>query len=211
MVPAEFVAQDHAYRMLKQRIYMQPIAWIAPINIVVLAESLSLSRTPVREALFRLMGEGVIEPAHPGSYRLYRPAADMLGELYLWSQHLMLTIIAVVPRADLLACLNGLQGRRPEPFLDEQLWQIPLIFQALGDATRNREMGRQLSNLNERLIGVRLAEAKLFTDGTDEVRRLVSTADPDVKNSMRRKIITHHRRRIQQAAAISEAFENMRG
>ena len=52
-----------------------------PISEVRLAEALQVSRTPVREAVRRLVGENVLEVTVQG-VRLYLPSVEDLAEVY---------------------------------------------------------------------------------------------------------------------------------
>jgi len=202
MVPAEFVAQDHAYRMLKMRLRQDAETWGDPINIVELSNALDLSRTPVREALFRLMGEGIIEPGHHGGCRLFRPTADRLRDLYSWALHINLSAIQLAPDDGLRWRLEGLRRRyQDEPNPTGVQW-APSVFKALGDGTGSPEMAAQIENANDRLVAVRLGELRAIANLKDEERRLVLVDGPQIKLRMRKKIRAYFLRRMDLSGRI---------
>jgi DNA-binding GntR family transcriptional regulator len=209
MVPAEFQAQDHAYKMLKFRLQHDLSLWTDPINIVQLADEFGLSRTPVREAVFRLLGEGVLESANQGGYRLYRPAIRQLRELYAWEDQLVLAAIRSTRDEDIVRVLRSLRNR----VIDSASvlpWRIvPDIFEGLGEATGNGEFSRQIRNTNERLLTARQVEITLFDDLRQEARSLLDFDDADARDSLADRINLYHRRRLEKAIVISMDIQDL--
>lgn len=206
MVPAEFVAHDHAYRMLKFRLCREQEIWLEPINIPQHADALGLSRTPVREALFRLMGEGIMELAEAGGYRLFRPNARQLAELYIWSRHLMLAVVSQLRESEVVHAIHGLVERAEAGAHGAALYGSLPVFRALADATGNSEMVRQVQNLGERMIVARLAEASHFNDIESEAKRLTKIADRRAKAGIKRKLSVYFERRLVKSDAISSTI-----
>jgi DNA-binding GntR family transcriptional regulator len=169
-----------------------------------LSASLGLSRTPVREALFRLMGEGVIESGDIGGCRLLRLDAGRLAELYIWAQGVMLSVLGILSQDELIATLR-LQEQRHRT--GTPLLLGPHIFQALADATGSREFSRQVENINDRLILARLGEAAVLPERPSEALRFLQTSGKNIKNGIRQKIIAYYRVRYERSGLISERIE----
>ncbi len=73
---------DEAYRVLKTRVLCGEFALNVRLVESRLALALGVSRTPVREALRRLAGEGLLE-AHPeGGFQPCVPDTDVMRQLY---------------------------------------------------------------------------------------------------------------------------------
>jgi DNA-binding GntR family transcriptional regulator len=75
-------ASDIAYRELKSWILLGEIPLGMRLGEERIAERLSLSRTPVREALLRLYAERFLERHPEGGYRINHPTARSMQELY---------------------------------------------------------------------------------------------------------------------------------
>jgi len=73
---------DHVYLKLWQRIVSGQ--WAAGVSLldVQLCEDLGASRTPIREALQRLVQEGLVEKVRRNGFRVVMPSAGYVTELY---------------------------------------------------------------------------------------------------------------------------------
>lgn len=72
----------HAYEVLKHRLLVGDFTLGARLAEVALAESLSMSRTPVREALSRLHAEGLVVRLADGGFSPAAPDLHTISELY---------------------------------------------------------------------------------------------------------------------------------
>ena len=75
-------SSDVAYRALKSWILMGEIPLGMRLGEERIADRLSLSRTPVREALLRLYAERFVDRHSEGGYRINHPTARSMRELY---------------------------------------------------------------------------------------------------------------------------------
>ena len=73
---------DAAYRELKSRLLAGDVPLGVRLGEERVAEQLSVSRTPVREALLRLYAEGFLERHPDGGFRVKHPTTRPVGELY---------------------------------------------------------------------------------------------------------------------------------
>lgn len=72
---------ERVYRALQQDLAAGVLVPTERLGEERLAEAYGVSRTPVREALARLLSDGLLERHHDGLYP-YRPRVDDLGDLY---------------------------------------------------------------------------------------------------------------------------------
>jgi len=156
---------DRAYSALKRGI----LAGDYPFNVRLgeerLAEQLGMSRTPVREALFRLHAEGLVDRWDDGGFRPVAPDVDLVRHTY--------QVRAAVELAAIR--LPAVSGFRHDPVILERLlgeWSdlrddLPLepdpsfvtmdesFHVTLAEASGNPVMGDVLRQLNDRLRLVR--------------------------------------------------------
>ncbi len=157
---------DVAYRALKTRILRGEF----PVNIRLaearLAGELDVSRTPVREALRRLSGEGLVE-AHPdGGFRPCLPDTEVMRELYEVRAALELQAISrpgrvgtVHDRAMLVSLRDQWRTLRvgPRPDADPDFVLVDESFhETLAMAAGNRVLVELLHSINERIRLIRM-------------------------------------------------------
>jgi DNA-binding GntR family transcriptional regulator len=155
------------YAALKHGLLIGRYALGARLGEERLARDLGVSRTPVREALFRLHSEGLVDRHPDGGYCPTTPNLAAVRELY--EVRIALERSAILrPRFtarphdhDLLVALRddwlALAGDPPEPdpefvILDEE------FHVRLAEASGNRELGDILRRVNERIRVVRMRD-----------------------------------------------------
>ena len=161
---------DEAYRALKTRVLRGEFALNVRLVESRLALALGVSRTPVREALRRLAGEGLLE-AHPeGGFQPCVPDTDVMRQLYEVRAGLELQAIRRPARLGLRhdeASLLVLRQRwqalaaaaaappRPDPdfvLLDEA------FHEGLAAAAGNRVLVELLRQVNQRIRVIRMQD-----------------------------------------------------
>ena len=177
-----------------------------PLLIQDIAAELKLSPTPVREALARLAGEGLIEVRQGGGYRLWPADAVDLADLY---------------EAHLCALLSGLRLLVNEPARgvvavsaqdhdSDTLALTEAAFDALVRACGNRVLLAWRRSLSQRLTWARRAEAVVFGDVEPEARALlldlVRATDP---GEQARAVAGFHRRRRDGAELIARVLRDL--
>jgi len=160
-----------------------------------LAKDLAASMTPVRDALHRLMGEGLVEARTGSGFHL--PFLDELSliDLYRWSHELSL-----------------LAMRHWTPELSEPAPPLALadradaLFERIARGSDNGEHRRAMQQVAARLHAVRHVEPHALPGVDEELESLEDGLDhPD-----RRRFLTlvgaYHRRRGRAAGAILRAL-----
>jgi DNA-binding GntR family transcriptional regulator len=169
------------------------------LDAAVLAAGLAASVTPVRDALHRLTGEGLVETRLGSGF--YIPSLDepLLKDLYDWSAALVLLAIRGWPRGE---ARTNLPPDFSQPSLPER---AGALFLTIARRSVNSEHARALARLNARLHAVRTVEP-LVLEGTagelDTWLRLLKAGDRD---GLRRLCMSYHRQRIRAAAELVRA------
>lgn len=188
--------QDQVRRALRSGRYL-PGDRIDPAS---LAAEFDTSLMPVRLALERLVGEGVLEHHARGGVYLPLPVEIELRDAYDWMQRLLLMAcdVGIVP---------GVPGgvRTPEiasndDDLVESTWQL---FDAIAHATAHTFLYRAVKRTNDQLAPIRRAKAGLVDDAFEELvalqRHWRQCDSPRLRSALR----DYHERRKQLVPCIA--------
>ena len=160
---------DVAYREIKSLILLGEVPLGVRLGEQRIAERMSVSRTPVREALLRLYAEKFLERHPDGGYRVNHPTGRSTRELYELRKALELFAIRRTVREcatgelrdDVLDRLNELREEWvtlevEAPPVDPDFVLIDEDFhRRLAEATRNSELVEDLRRVCERIRPVR--------------------------------------------------------
>lgn len=160
-----------------------------------LGEELFSSVTPVRDALHRLAGEGLVETRTSDGFHVPSLDAPALHDLYEWNREVSLVALAATQRARPNENPTALaRAAHPESIAD--------LLAVIARASPNMEHGRAIDSLNDRLSAVRLAEAGVLRDTGPELASLADGWARQDVSELRRRIISYHRRRQGAAAQV---------
>lgn len=196
MSAADAVTQDRVYRALKTEYLAGEYALGARLELQAVADRLRASKTPVREAVHRLMGEQLLEGDPGGGFRICAPTPASLIQLYAWNEHLLIGLCRLVKPSQLTRRLDRFAGL-PAP--DEPLQiagRIGTIFLSFAEATGNAEAMLAIAHINERLLYTRVAEVADMPQSLKELRTMTNSVIADVHKSIRRRLESYHQRRI---------------
>lgn len=198
------VTLERIYRALKEEYLSGAYRAGARIDLQPLADRHRASTTPVREAIYRLIGERLFEQHPDGGFRIALPDPTMLLHLYDWNLQHLLAALHVTREAALRQALEPLQHLVPGRDRVAQVHGVATVFRRVAEATGNREFADHVESANERLFYPRLGEAMVFADLTRELCNLCNAGVPGVQKNMRRRIIAYHRRRIERVSQIAQ-------
>lgn len=167
-----------------------------PMVVTTLARELGLSPTPVREALARLAGEGVIEHWPGRGYFAPRLAASDIVELYDYHQRLILWAI------DAPVAAGGLAVDQKEASLLDRLERV---FAGAAGRSGNRVLIRAQRLASVRLRPVRAVEMTVAPVTLGEVERLEALSGNEELTGFREEVIRYHEGRMETVASISAA------
>ncbi|WP_374414935.1 GntR family transcriptional regulator [Novosphingobium colocasiae] len=190
---------ERVHEALRLRIMRRELRPGDRLDPAVLAAPLAASVTPVRDALHRLTGEGLVETRSAGGFHV--PALDEPGleDLYDWSAELVLLAIRAW-RSPVAPPLPGDLGDGAT-LAD----RAAALFLAIARHSVNREHALAIDRLNARLHAVRTVEAQVL-DGTGaELEALWHAARIAERKDLKTLCRSYHRRRRRAAADIVRA------
>lgn len=182
---------ERVYLAIKQRLSLGLYKPGTRLDPTLISDELSTSVTPVREALYRLTGERLVESPRNDGFRTPVMTEMLLRQLYQW--HLDLLLLAVTKD----------RVRRVESFLVEERSsqsaseRANQIFRTLAKRAGNPELVLVLLALAERLGPVQRIE-KAFLDGTEkETDEILAALQMHDRKRLRHSLVSYHRRREQ--------------
>lgn len=191
----ETVTHDRVYRAIKDDIRSGLVPPRLRIDIRHAADRWSASHIPVREALYRLVGEGLVVHDPEGGFQLALPDVAGLIQLYQWTARLLLGALHISTPATIGHAMSDIRRFLSHRDVDG-VRAVEATFQAVAGACSNQEFYQAIQRSNERLVHVRLAERRCFRNFDDEMLSFVRNGDIDVKKNVGRRISEYHKRRI---------------
>ena len=196
---------EQAYRNLRSLILERKLAPGAPVIEGRLAEELRISRTPMREALVRLVGEGLLERAGARSYAVRKVSPTE----YFQSMQIRETIeahamdLAVdrIPSGDIELLMRDIRRLAKETEQEALHWQADdRLHQMFAIASGNAVLLKVIETLrvNTRLFEIAGPFRRVAADGAEHLAILSAWREGDVKGA--KKALTTHLRNLQQEA-----------
>ncbi len=185
---------ERVYDALKGRILSGEFRPAARLDPSSLADTLAASVTPVRDALHRLTGEGLVVTRTSDGFHMPGVHEPGLRDLYGWSAQL----IAIG--------LGARQSVATPPALPAAT--IPLVdraaqlFIAIVRRSANAEHQRAIGSVNDRLHTARLVEPEILGDGEAELQALHAAWLAAELGHLRRLVRSYHQRRSRSVAEI---------
>ncbi|HEY8602711.1 MULTISPECIES: GntR family transcriptional regulator [Tsuneonella] len=178
---------DRVYGGLKRMLREGRSSPGARLDPAALADELAASITPVRDALYRLTGERMVDAAGEG-FQVPLLTEPDLRDLYAWNLQLLLAAPRPVelPRAQIDADPPMSIAERAEA-----------LFAGIARLSGNCEQLAAVTALNDRLHAVRIGEQSWFGDCDEELASLAQAESREIRVLLGR----YHRRRI---AAVPE-------
>lgn len=170
------------------------------LDPALLAADLASSVTPVRDALYLLVGEGLVTTRTGDGFHLPQLTEPELRDRYAW--HADVVLLALRDRE------ASVQSMSAKPIGDPGDLSIMTakIFAGIGAASRNGEHRLAIAALGDRLSPARRVEPMVL-DGLEEEWRMLDGAwRDDDPIALKRSIVRYHRRRVRAAAEIVRAL-----
>lgn len=188
--------QERVYHSLKAEYLAGALRPGIPLELQELADRLRVSKTPLREAVYRLLGERLLERQPGGGFILTRLRRDELADLYRWNNTVVLEIVRHIPADGLRRMLSALRTAPGAENSVELALLAGRIFLVLASKLESQAAVDTIRGLNERLHYARIAEAESFPDALREQRALLDVDVRDIVRAFRRRVDSYHRRRI---------------
>lgn len=172
-----------------------------------LSADLNSSATPIRDALHRLSGEGLVEAWPQDGFHVPIRSEAGLRDLYGWS----LDILLAATRPS----IPSIYGGEPEPDLspsDDHAECVDALFAAIAAISGNLQHREAMESVNARLHPFRRIEPHLILDSEDEIDRIECAWRKGEGATLKRRLTAYHKRRVRlvpNLAAVMQA--RMRG
>lgn len=172
-----------------------------------IAERLSLSQTPVREALSRLAGEGLLQDRRGQGFFVPRLSELDLAVLFRLQQELLLLTcesdVPGVPRPELDRVVGDAAAAPDLPVATERLLRI---LAARGSPA----LAQHLARLHDQLAAIRAAEPEVLEGLSDEFETLAIALARGERQPIRDCLARFFARRIAAAAPLAASQDRPR-
>lgn len=158
-----------------------------------MAADLASSTTPVRDALNRLAGEGLVDMRQSDGFHVRLMSEAGLRDLYRWNDELVRASLRTVRSA--LARSDG----RADP--DDAAG----VFVLIASLSRSPEIVRQMAAANDRLGIARRTEFQVLENPEQDVLEILAATRRDISHA-KRLLTSYHRLRIRRASDIISAM-----
>ena len=167
--------------------------WGEPLVATALATELRLSPTPIREALARLAGEGVLEHRPGRGYFAPSPSASDIAELY--DLHWRLAHWAL----DVLSAPFVWPAVGPSATIELRLESL---YGAMVAAAGNDVLARTQRRTAIQLRPIRMVEATIEPIDMDQLDRQEALLSTGRLADLRAEVDVYHRRRVAASQAV---------
>lgn len=186
-----------ALRVLRERLRNGEFPPGRRIAAVEVAEALRLSATPVREALSRLAGEGLLDELRGQGFYVPLYTSTDVADLYRlsWTK-LRITTARERPRVGQAPCADALV--EPDP-----ICAVDRLFYGWIGETGSRVLAASYRRTQAQLAPIRRLEGKVFDDLELEAVQLLALAVSEDPDGRLRSLEQFHERRIAAAERLA--------
>ncbi|MBU7590569.1 MAG: GntR family transcriptional regulator [Sphingopyxis terrae] len=182
---------EPTYEAVKRRLMTGVWPAGARIEAARVADELGVSLTPVRDSLFRLDGERMVDFRPGEGFHVHRLTETEFRDLLELHQVLLLAAIAAAPNA------AAAPVSADQPYPD----RIADLFLAIAERTSNGEIVASIAAIGDRLQFSRHFDAAILGDVESEYRRIeTAVADAEPQAAVRNLLLGYHERRAHEAA-----------
>lgn len=187
-----------ALSSLRERILSGTLAGGSPVIVQDEAERLRLSTTPVREALARLSGEGLVERAPTGGYVAMRLDATAARDRYTMHAHYIRIAFELNNRA-----LGALRLPAPGFEKGQPVLAVDQLFAIIVRSAGNEVLWEAYRRVAGQLDLVRRLESQLFHDLGEEAAALYAAWSEEATPRFEAAAARYHDRRIAASGALA--------
>ena len=190
---------ERVYDALKRQIMIRTFRPGQRLDPAALAESLSSSVTPVRDALHVLAGERLVTARTGEGFHVPTLDEPALDDLYAWTAEALLIAIRAWPESGTAIAPEVLARTI------DMAERAAALFAHIARHSANAEHQSTISSLNSRLHAVRTVEPTVIDQVEAEIDEIEAALTAKDARALRPLIVAYHRRRRRQAAAIVRA------
>lgn len=190
-------ATRRAYDAIRHRLAHLEVRPGGRIEPLMVADELSISVTPVRDALHILAGEHLVELRHGDGYFAFPMEEADLRELYDWNQELVLSALRRRTPSGIAL---------PEEDNDYSVQAVERIFTAIARASSSLIHADAMRWTNARLGAARHIEMTYELSGREELSAIHAAASSQDLAGLRRLLATYHTSRKRMARTVIKAM-----
>lgn len=185
---------EPTYEAIKRRLMTGEWGAGARIEAARLADDLGVSMTPVRDSLYRLNGERMVDFTPGDGFHVHRLAETEFRDLLELHLILLLAALATAPRG--AAASVPADQSYPDRIAD--------LFLAIAERSANSEIVASIAAIGDRLQLSRHFDSTILGDVEAEYRRIeAAVADAEPQAEVRGLLLGYHERRAHEAASYA--------
>jgi len=193
---------EPTYEAIKRRLMTGEWATGARIEAARLADELGVSMTPVRDSLYRLNGERMVDFTPGEGFHVHRLTETEFRDLL--ELHLILQLAALATAPNRLATPVSADQPYPDRIAD--------LFLAIADRSSNSEIVASIAAIGDRLQFSRQFDAAILGDVEAEYKLLeAAIVDAAPQTEMRSLLLGYHERRAREAGAFARMLASHPG
>jgi len=186
---------ERVYLALKEQLGSGRYAAGEHLEPSALSGDLNASVTPVRDALHRLVGEGLVEAPRGDGFRTPIVTEVGLRHLYRWNA----VLLDLGARASAAPVETNVDSGSTDI-----VTVTDIVFRAIAGFSANPEHAGAVERMNERLRPMRRIEVGLVAEPGAEMARLEALLNNSDRRPLRYALGAYHRKRERLAAEIVE-------
>ncbi|NYF30647.1 GntR family transcriptional regulator [Sphingopyxis sp. JAI108] len=188
---------EPTYKAIKIRLMAGEWASGTRIEAARLADELGVSVTPVRDSLYRLNGERMVDFTPGEGFHVHRLTETEFRDLLELHLVLLLAAVATAPQGPAASVPAD------QPYPD----RIADLFLAIAERSSNCEIVASIAAIGDRLQLSRHFDALVLADLEAEYRMLeTALTDAEPQAEVRNLLLGYHERRAQEAAAYARTL-----
>ncbi|OWQ91650.1 GntR family transcriptional regulator [Sphingopyxis witflariensis] len=165
-----------------------------------LAELLGVSLTPVRDSLYRLNGERLVDFTPGDGFHVHRLTEAEFRDLLELHLILLLAALATAPRA------AAIPAPADQPYPD----RVAGLFLAIAGRASNAEIVASIAAIGDRLHLTRHIDAAILSGVVEELEAIeTAVADVAPQAQVRNLLLGYHERRAREAATYARMLADL--
>lgn len=191
MSPAHVV--EPTYEAIKRRLMTGGWAPGSRLESAKIADQLGVSVTPVRDCLYRLVGERMVDFTHGDGFHAHRLSETEYRDMLELHLILLLAALATMPR-----------GRAvPDPPDGDYPGRTTALFVEMAARSANSELVASVAALGDRLHLARHLDEQLVGETAAELDALAASLTSGTPHETRNLLLRYHERRGGEAASYA--------
>lgn len=188
---------EPTYEAIKRRLMAGDWSSGTRIEAARLADDFGVSVTPVRDSLYRLNGERMVDFTPGEGFHVHRLTETEFRDLLELHLILLLAALATAPKG------SATSVPADQPYPD----RVADLFLAIAERSSNSEIVAGIAAIGDRLQLSRQFDAAILADVEAELEAIATAvADVEPQAQVRNLMLRYHERRAHEAASYARAL-----